>query len=116
MAQIVRQGDGFGQVFVQTQGAGDGAGDLRHFQRMRQAGAEMVFFGIDKDLRFVFQAAEGFGMQDAVAVALKGGADRIGGFGPNAALGQGRFGRPLGQTGDLPLFLPFTRRWRIPQR
>ena len=72
MTQVVRQADGFHQVFVGTQGAGNGAADLGHFQRVGQAGAEVIAFKIDEDLGLVFQPAEGSGMQHPVAVALEG--------------------------------------------
>ncbi len=74
MSQVVRQADGLHQVFVGTQGAGDGAPDLRHFQRVGEAGAEVIALVVDEHLGLVFQAAEGGGMQHPVAVALKGGA------------------------------------------
>jgi len=74
MAQVMGQADGFGQVLVDRQGAGDGAADLGDLQRMRQAGAVVVALIVDEDLGLVLQAAEGSGVQDAVAVALEGGA------------------------------------------
>ena len=39
MPEIVRERDGFRQVFVEPQGAGQRPGDLRDFQRVGQAGA-----------------------------------------------------------------------------
>ena len=36
VAEVVCQGDGLDQIFVQAQRAGDGAADLRDFQRMGQ--------------------------------------------------------------------------------
>ena len=50
--------------------AGDGARDLRDFQRMREAGAVQVALVIDEHLGLVDQPAERGGMDDAVAVAL----------------------------------------------
>ena len=72
--QVVRQADGFDQVLVGAQGAGDGAPNLGYFQGVGQAGAVVVAFIVDEYLGLVFQAAEGGGVQDAVAVALEGGA------------------------------------------
>ena len=74
VAQVVRQADGLDQVLVGAQRPGDGASDLRHLQRVGEAGAEVIAFVVDEHLRLVFQAAEGGGVQDAVAVALEGGA------------------------------------------
>jgi hypothetical protein len=49
----VRQRHGFDQILVKTQGAGNGATQLRDFERVRQAGAEQVAFVVQKNLRFV---------------------------------------------------------------
>ena len=56
--QIVRQGNGFHQVFVQMQGACDGTPQLRHLQRVRHAGAKQIAFVVQKDLRLVDQTPE----------------------------------------------------------
>ena len=74
MTQIVGEADRLGQVFVAAQSTRQCAPDLRHFDAVRQPVAVVVAFGIDKDLGFVFQAAKGSGVDDAVAVALIGGA------------------------------------------
>ncbi len=71
MAEIVRQRQAFGEVLVEAERAGERPGDLDHFQRMGQPGAVMVAFVIDEDLCLVRQAAEGGGMDDAVAVAAE---------------------------------------------
>jgi hypothetical protein len=42
MAQIMPQGNGLSQVFVETQGPGYGAGNLRDFQSMSEAGPVMI--------------------------------------------------------------------------
>src|SRR5581483_480633 len=109
MAEVMGERDGLRQVFVEAQGAGDGARDLRDFQRVGQAGAIVVFFRVYENLRFMFQAAEGFGVEDAVAVALKGRADRVGRFGALAPSRLGGFCGPGSQEVPLPLFLSFTR-------
>ena len=71
VAQVVRQGNGFDQVFVELQRARHGAAQLRHFQRMREARAKQVALVVQKDLGFVDQAPKRGAMHDAVAVALK---------------------------------------------
>jgi len=83
MAQIVAQGYGLGQVFVQAQGPGYGARYLGHFQGVGEAGAKMVAFGSDKDLGLMLQPAEGLAMNNPVAIPLE--------FGPHPA----GFLRPL---------------------
>ena len=47
------------------------ARDLGDLDAVRQPRAEQVAFVIDEDLGLVFEAAEGGGMDDAVAVALE---------------------------------------------
>ena len=74
MAEIVGQGDGFGQVFVEVEGAGDAAGDGGDLDGVGQAGAEMIARAVEENLRLVFQAAKGARVDDAVAVALEFGA------------------------------------------
>ena len=74
VAEIVRERQRFGEVFMQAQRAADGAGELRDFETVREARAVMVAFVVDEHLRFIFETAEGGGMDDAIAVALEGGA------------------------------------------
>ena len=110
VTEVVGKGDGFRQILVELQGAGDRASDLRDFERMGEACTVMVFFGVDEHLRFVFEAAKRFRMQDTIAIALIGGSHRIGVFGAFASGGQRGFRRPRRQHIDFPLFLSFTRR------
>ena len=70
MAEVVRERDGLGEVFVEPQGAGDAAGDGGDFYRVREACAEVVARAVEEDLRLVFEAAEGARVDDAVAIAL----------------------------------------------
>jgi hypothetical protein len=67
----MRQRDGFRQILIQLQAAGNGAGNLRHLQRVGQAGAVVIALMVHKNLGFVLQAAKGGGMDNAVAVTLK---------------------------------------------
>ena len=92
VAEVVRERQRLRQVLVEPERAGDRAGDLRHLQRMGQPGAEMVALVADEDLRLVLQPAEGVGMDDAVAVALEGRAERIVRLGVDAAARSGRVG------------------------
>ena len=77
VAQVMGQADGLGQVLVQAQGAGNGAGDLRHLQRMGQPGAVQVPFRGQEYLGLLLQAAERLAVQHPVAVTLKHRAQRI---------------------------------------
>ena len=76
VAEVVRQRQRLGQVLVEPQRAGQRAGDLRHLDRVGQPRAVVVALVVDEDLRLVLQAAEGGGMDDAVAVALERAARR----------------------------------------
>ena len=92
MTQIVGQSDGLGEVSVQPHGPGQGAGDLGDFQGMGQAGAEVIAFMGHKDLGLFLQAAEGAGVDDAVAVAGEGGARQAGMLGEPAPARSGDHG------------------------
>ena len=69
MADVVNQRERFGEIGIQTQGAGDRTRDLRYFQRVRQAVAKMIGEAGGENLRLSFEPAESSRMDDAVAVA-----------------------------------------------
>ena len=71
VAQIMRQRNGLGQVFVEIQLARDGTRDLRDFQAVGEPRAKEIALVIDEHLRFVLQSAKGAGVNNAIAVALK---------------------------------------------
>jgi len=81
MADVVSEGENFGKLGIETESGGDGAGDLRNFERVRQAIAEVIGVANGEDLGFGFEAAESAGVDDAVAIA-----------GKFAAIGMRRFG------------------------
>ena len=85
VTEIVGQRQGLGQILVQRQRPGDGAGDLGDLEAVGQARAVIVALVIDEDLGLVFEAPEGRRMDDAVAVALKNRARRAFRFGIEAA-------------------------------
>ena len=72
MAQIMRKRQRLGQILIQAQKSRDGPRNLRHFNGMGQARAEMITFVIDKHLRLVLQAPKGRGVDDTVPIPLKG--------------------------------------------
>jgi hypothetical protein len=76
MAEVVRQGNSFYQVFVEIQIARHRTADLGHFQAVRQARAEQVAFVIYENLSFVYKPAKCGGMNDAIAITLEGGTPR----------------------------------------
>ena len=71
VAEVVGQGEGFHQIGIELQFVGDGARDLADFQSVGEAVAKVVGVAAREDLRLRFQTAEGAGMNNAVAVALK---------------------------------------------
>ena len=66
VAEIVAKRNRFRQIVVQPQGARERARDLRHLDRVGEAGAEMVALVVDEHLRLMGKPAEGRRMDDAV--------------------------------------------------
>src|SRR5437867_7303359 len=93
VAEIVSQGDRLGQLLVEAQDFRNRTGDLRHFERMRQACSIVIAGRREEHLRLVLQAAERLAMDDAVAVALKRGTDVVFRLRPEAAARVRAFGR-----------------------
>ena len=73
VAKIMPQGNGFGQVLIQPQGAGNGSGNLADFQRVGQPGAVVVALRRKKHLCFLLQPPETFTVQNSVPVTLVAG-------------------------------------------
>ena len=71
MAHIVGERQRFGEVFVQAERSGDAAGDLSHFEGMRQPGAEMIALMRDEDLSLLLQSPEGGRVDNPVAIPLE---------------------------------------------
>ena len=75
VADVVDEGEGLGEVFVEAERAGAGAGDLRDLDGVGEAAAEVVGGAAGEDLRLAGETAEGARLHDAFAVALEGGAE-----------------------------------------
>jgi hypothetical protein len=71
VTHVVDQSQGLDQILIQPQLGGDGAGDLRDFNGMSQAIAEMIGVAAGENLGFVLQAAKSAGMHHAVAIPLE---------------------------------------------
>ena len=69
----MRQADRFGKIFIQAERFGNSSGNLWNFKGVREPCAVMVAGGRKKDLRFVFEPAKRFWMNNAVAIMLEGG-------------------------------------------
>src|SRR6476660_6763109 len=76
MAEVVAEPDRLDEVLVEAQRTGDGARDLGDLERVRQPGSVVVALGRHEHLRLVLEAAERLGVDDPVAVALEGRAQR----------------------------------------
>jgi hypothetical protein len=74
VAEIMGQGDGFREGFVEIQHPGHATGDLGHFQGVGEASAVEVALVIDEHLSLVHEPPEGGGMDDAVPVPVVFGA------------------------------------------
>src|SRR6201992_4283937 len=101
VAEVVAEPDRLGEVLVQPESAGDGAGDPTGLERVAEAGPGVIALGGDGDLGLVLQPAEGLGVDDPVAVALEGRAQRAVGLG-RGALGRVGARRVLGEELVLP--------------
>ena len=77
----MRQRQRLGQIIVKLKAARQRPRNLRHLDRMGQAGAVMVTLILHKDLRFIGQTPEGGRMDDAVTIAAKFAARGRGGLG-----------------------------------
>src|SRR5207302_8587711 len=71
VADVVDECERFGEIDVQLQLFGDGARNLCDFDGVRQPVAEVMAYALGENLGFIFEAAEGAGVNDAVAIALK---------------------------------------------
>src|SRR4051812_7382258 len=71
MPKIMRQGDGFGKIFVEPQSASDVPGDARNFHRVGEARAKVIACSIEENLGLIFQPAKSAGMDHPVAIALE---------------------------------------------
>ena len=85
VSDVVRKRQGFSEILLQFKDAGDCARDLGDLDGVRQPVAEMVRKAGCKDLRLVLEAAEGAGVDDAVAVPLEVAAVGVRRFGIAAA-------------------------------
>jgi len=108
MADVVDQGEGFGEFDIEAECGGKGAGDLGDFKGVGEPIAEVVgrrgewliqdFIRVGKsgeDLGFAGEAAEGAGVEDAGGVAGEGSAIEMG------RLRMGAEGeRGTGEAGD----------------
>ena len=107
VADIMRQRQRLGQVFIETKRHGNRARHLSDFDGMSEAVAEVIVKAGREDLCLVLQPAKSSRVDDTVAIALKIVTIRVGKFGITPAL-RSLDGEPkAGQLGpvhnlDLP--------------
>ena len=70
MAEVMHQRERFRQIYIKGECASDSAGDLRHFDSVGETVTEVVGITAGENLCFIFKAAKGAGVDDAVTVAL----------------------------------------------
>ncbi len=59
VAEVMRERQRLGEVVIEAERPGDGAGDLANFDRMGQTGAIMIALMRHEDLRLMGEAAKG---------------------------------------------------------
>src|SRR5215468_5537754 len=69
MADVVNKGKSFREIGIEAKRFGNRPCDLRDFQRVSQAIAEVVGVANRENLRFRFKAAEGTRMNNPIAIA-----------------------------------------------
>ena len=106
VAKIVPESDGFRQIFVQAEGTGQGPCNLGNLKRMGKPGPVMIPFRGKKNLRFEFQPAKRFAMDDTIPIPLKGSPQIAGSLLPGTACRFGRMGRIRGQQEVFLLLKP----------
>ena len=76
--QVVTQGNGLGEVLVEPQAPGDGAGDPNHLQGVGHSGAVVVPLRLEEHLGLMHQTPKGLGVENPVNIPLIAGSDLTG--------------------------------------
>jgi len=75
MADVVREGESFGELRVEAEGSGDGAGDLGDLESVGEPAAEVIGGELSgeagEDLRLPRKTAEGASVEDSGSVPRK---------------------------------------------
>src|SRR5579863_3798781 len=100
MSEIVDERERFREIHIQAERAGDGAGDLRDLNRVREPVAEVVGIAASKNLSLVFETAKGSRVNHAIPVALKIVAVGVLRFRKAASAGLFHMHRVAGQHGE----------------
>jgi hypothetical protein len=111
VSEVVRKGERLGEILVEAERPGDGAGDLRNFETVREPRAQVVALVMDEDLRLVLEPPERVGVDDAVAVALERRAQRV----LRLLIKASACRRRIGRIGRPPAFAAAQKLWRQPR-
>ena len=71
VAEVVPEADRLGQILVEPERPGHGAGDEAGLERVREPGPIVIALGGDEHLRLVLEPPERLRVRDPVAIALK---------------------------------------------
>jgi len=99
VADVVNQGEGLGEVFIEAESVGGGAGDLRNLHGMGEAAAEVIRSATGEDLCLTRESTEGTRLDDPLPVTLEGCAGWPKGRGMDAR--QQRIGRIAGDGASM---------------
>src|SRR5262249_6087187 len=102
--EIVPGRDCLGQLFMKTEDFGDRARDLRHLERVSQAGPVMVAGGVGEELRFMGWAGGGLPVEDARAMPPRSAANAVVRLRVESATRVGALGRLRCQGFPFPSF------------
>ena len=100
MAKIVNKRERFGEIHIEAKRAGNGTGNLRNFNGVREPVAEVVGIAASKNLGLIFKAAKRSRVNDAIPVALKIVTVRVLRFRKAASAGLFHLHRVAGQHGE----------------
>ena len=104
MSEVMSECDSLCQILVEVQRSGDRPCNLGNLEGMCQSGTEVVTLRRQKHLCLMHQPAKCLGMNDAVAIALKLGADLTLCFRETSAFGFCALGRVLRKNLVLAFF------------
>ncbi len=71
VTKVMHECYGFGEIFIKPQSARQSTGNLRHFNRVGQAGSIMIPLMGDEHLCLMLETAKSGGMDDSIAIPLE---------------------------------------------
>src|SRR6476646_8955923 len=78
MPEVVRQRDGFGQVFIKAQGPRDGAANRRDFDGVGEPRAQMIAGAVEENLGLVLETTKRARVNNPSTIALEFGLIGVG--------------------------------------